>query len=75
MRVLGIALAVLAVLALDAWIAREFYKVASMKGWPRKRYFWFSFLLPIAGWVLVAALPDRGAVPGTEIVSKKLPEL
>lgn len=75
MRILWIVLAGFGCLALDLWLAREFYKAAVMKGWPGKRYFWLSLLLPPAGWALVAALPDRSAQAGAEIISKKLPEL
>lgn len=78
MNVVQICLIVLgaaAFLAADYWIAKEFYKVASMKGWPEPKYFWIAFLVPLAGQLLVAALPDRGR-PGMSIVeSRDLPEL
>lgn len=41
-------------------LAVEFQKVADAKGWPEEKYKWIAFLIPIAGYLLVAALPDRG---------------
>jgi len=41
------------------FIAEEFQRIATMKGHYEKRYFWWSFLLPIVGYLMVIALPDR----------------
>ncbi len=74
-NVILIVLASLVLIAADILLAREFYKAAVLKGWPGKRYFWFSVLLPFAGYLLVIALPDRGAAGMTALVSDDLPEL
>ena len=65
----------LILLALSYFIANEFYKAAVAKGWPQKKYFWLCFLLGIAGYLLVIALPDRGGSHMADFVSKDLPEL
>ena len=67
--------AFIAFLAADFFVAREFYKVAAMKGWAEKKYFWLAFLTTFAGYILVAALPDRGRGGVTAIESSDLPEL
>lgn len=40
-------------------VAKEFYKIAEMKGHAESKYLWISFLLGVVGWMLVIALPDR----------------
>ena len=69
-----IAVAVLA-LALDFLVSREFYKTAVMKGWAHKKYFFFPFLLPVIGYLLVIALPDRGSAADGSFESRDLPDL
>lgn len=39
-------------------VAKEFYKIAEMKGHAESKYLWISFLLGVVGWMLVIALPD-----------------
>ena len=69
-------LAFAAVLAVNFFIAKEFYKAAAMKGWNSRKYFWIAFLLPLAGYILVAALPDRGGKAGVAAIEcDDLPEL
>ncbi|MBO5555792.1 MAG: hypothetical protein J5927_01275 [Oscillospiraceae bacterium] len=75
MDAIWVLLGVIAALIADYFVAREFYKAAVMKGWPQKKYFWFSFLLGLAGWLLVAALPDRGGPALTAFESDDLPSL
>lgn len=41
-------------------IAREFQRVAEMKGYQSKKYFWICFFCGLAGYLLVIALPERG---------------
>ncbi len=61
---------------LVSWFAaKEFYKAAVARGWPQKKYFWICFLLPILGYLLVIALPDRGGPATGSFVSGDLPEL
>lgn len=51
------------VAAVALWIcylvAKEFYKIAEMKGHAESKYLWISFFLSVVGWMLVIALPDR----------------
>lgn len=60
-----------------AWFAaREFYKIAVMKGHPQKRYFWWCFLVGFVGWPMVIALPDRGTAQQKAMIdTDELPEL
>ncbi len=46
-------------IAVQAISALQFGAIAEMKGHKSSTYFWFSFLFGPAGWVMVAALPDR----------------
>ena len=75
MAVLLKLLLVLAAAAVSYFIAMEFYKAAVARGWPNKKYFWICFLLPIAGYLLVVALPDRGGPALGSFESNDLPEL
>ena len=54
-----IVLIALVALALWAWIAVEFNNIAKMKGYEGSRYFWWSFIFPGIGYLMVVALPDR----------------
>lgn len=51
---------IVAAVALWIWylVAKEFYKIAEMKGHPESKYLWISFFLGVVGWMLVIALPD-----------------
>ena len=64
-----------AFLVADYFVAKEFYKTAAMKGWDSKKYFWISFLLFFVGYILVAALPDRGGKDMSAFHSDDLPEI
>lgn len=57
------------------FIAKEFYKAATAKGWNSRRYFWLPFLLGLVGYLLVIALPDRGGQYMSALISEDLPEL
>lgn len=46
-------------LAVQIFCAIEFDQIAKMKGHHTSAYLWFSLLTGPAGWVMVAALPDR----------------
>lgn len=37
------------ILAVNWFTAREFYKIAVMKGHPQKKYFWWCFLVGFVG--------------------------
>ena len=75
MGFIWILLGVIAAFVADYFVAREFYKAAVMKGWPQKKYFWLAFLLSLAGWLLIVALPDRGGPALTAFESDDLPVL
>ncbi len=62
-------------LALDFLVAREFFLAAAMKGWASRKYFFYAFFLPIIGYLLVVALPDRGSASDGSFESRDLPEL
>ena len=62
-------------LVLDFLVAREFFLAAAMKGWASRKYFFYAFFLPIIGYLLVVALPDRGSASDGSFESRDLPEL
>lgn len=70
-----IIIAAILLLAVNAFLAVEFYKAASAKGWGQRKYFWIAFLLSFAGYILIAALPDRGGQQMSVLISDDLPEL
>ena len=70
-----IIIAAIPLLAVNAFLAVEFYKAASAKGWGQRKYFWIAFLLSFAGYILIAALPDRGGQQMSVLISDDLPEL
>ncbi|MBE6612369.1 MAG: hypothetical protein E7632_07745 [Ruminococcaceae bacterium] len=49
-------------LLVQFFVAREFRRIAMMKGHHERRYFWIPFFLGIAGWIMVASLPDRSII-------------
>ena len=67
-------------LLLAAWLcvswfaAGEFYKIAEDKGYHGKKYFWWAFLLPLVGHLMIVAMPDR-ASGQRAVVNDDLPEL
>lgn len=74
-KVLILLAVLLLLLAADIFLAGEFYKAASAKGWGQKKYFWIAVLLTFAGYILIAALPDRGGQQMSVLISDDLPEL
>jgi hypothetical protein len=62
--ILGVAV----VLWINYALSTYFYHVATEKGYYESCYLWIPFLFSAVGYVLVAALPDRGN--GTKTVSK-----
>lgn len=61
-------------LCISFFLANQFYEVAIEKGYDDRKYYWFCFLLGLAGWILVCALPDRGNV-SISADSDDLPDL
>lgn len=64
-----------AFVAADILLAKEFYKIAVIKGWSDKKYFWFPVFVTVAGYLLVIALPDKGRADIAALVSDDLPDL
>ena len=58
--VMGSAAGGMLLLLADLYLACCFCKVAIMKGYTERMYFWVPFLFTLAGYLLVIALPDRG---------------
>lgn len=59
---MGIFLSILflaGAIVLAYFIAKEFERIAAMKGHQEKKYFWWTFLLGAVGVAMVIALPDR----------------
>ena len=65
--------ALVIVIWIDWYLAKQFYEAAKAKGHYEKRYFWICFLLTWAGYLLVIALPDRGNQ--NPVISDELPDL
>ena len=68
-------LVIVAVLWLWYYVAKEFAKIAAMKGHEETRYFWWTFLLSAVGMLMVVALPDRSAGKSAPAVNDELPEI
>lgn len=73
-------LIVLVYFVLAGIIAGLFSEAAKEKGYSSSEYFWACFLLGLAGWLLVIALPDRDRGVGAsaeqpELRPGELPEL
>lgn len=75
LRMLSILAVVVVFIAADLILAHEFYTAAVMKGWTGRKYFWYSVFLPLAGYLLVIALPDRSSSAISALVSDDLPDL
>lgn len=54
----GWFIGIIVALIIQYFIAREFQRIAELKGHYEKRYFWITFFLWIVGMLLVIALPD-----------------
>ena len=71
-----IILGAIAYLVLWYFIGAEFRRIAAMKGHDEARYFWWTFLMPPVGMLMVVALPDRmGAKPAAPVQDEQLPAL
>ena len=72
---LGIAIisSTIFILCVRSIICQEFYAVAEQKGYADKKYFWYSFIFGLVGYLLVIALPDKTAIKKS--VDNKLSEL
>lgn len=64
------------IIVLYWFVAKEFYKIAKMKGHPQKKYFWWCFWVSWFGYMMVIALPDKRSTQTQNIPSiDELPEL
>lgn len=65
MEIFSALLVLLLAIAIELAAAFAFRDVARMKGHDESRYFWWCFLFPPVGYLLVISLPDRrpAAVP------------
>ena len=54
-----IIIGVIVALVLFYACANAFYEIACMKGHDEKKYFWWTFFIPLLGALMVIALPDR----------------
>lgn len=58
-----IAISIIVALVFSGWMAYKFQTIAEMKGHDGSKYFWYCFFFSVAGWVMVAALPDLSTKP------------
>ena len=54
-------------------IATDFYEIAKKKGHFEKKYYWWTFLCGLVGYLMVVALPDNS--DKEEINDDELPEI
>lgn len=66
------ALVVIVICAIVAW---EFSNIAKKKGYYEKRWFWYSFLFTVCGYLMIIALPNRNAEASAERNFDELPDL
>ena len=59
---IGIVIGLIVALVLFYACAYTFYEIACMKGHGERKYFWWTFFIPLMGALMVIALPDRGAI-------------
>ena len=69
-----IFLGAIAVIILWVYVAKEFRRIAAMKGHDEARYFWWTFLVGPVGMLMVVALPNKNK-PAEAVVSDELPEI
>ena len=62
-------------LAIYAVIAYEFGKIAELKGYAWKKYFWYTFLFTFVGMLMVIALPKKEVSDSPKKIAEELPEL
>ena len=54
-----VVVAIIVAVIIRGLIAIEVDRIAAAKGFPEKRWFWYSFLFGMIGLFLVWALPDK----------------
>lgn len=73
LTVMASLFAVILLVYIQYFIAKEFYKVAQIKGYDDKKYLWIPFLLSFAGYLLVISLPVKNIDKSKDI--DELPEI
>ena len=74
--ILGILIGAILLIWLLISVAREFQRIAALKGHTEKRYFWWTLFLGMVGMMMVVALPDRAAEKAAaNAPNDELPEL
>lgn len=71
---LTIILGSIVVLIINYLIAKEFYNVAQSKGYYNQKYLWIPFLIGLAGWLLIVALPTKEYTDEEELKQKPKPK-
>ncbi len=56
--ILAIIVIIIAII-FDYVVAKEFERIAAEKGFAEKKYFYYSFIVPAVGYLMVIALPDH----------------
>ena len=59
--ILLIILVIALCIVIRIYLSLCLYEIANEKGFDEKRYFWIPFLFGMPGYLMVIALPDRGA--------------
>lgn len=57
------------------FVAKEFARIAAMKGHKEKRYFWWTFLAGPVGVAMVIALPNSFYNTVQAVASEALPDV
>ena len=70
-----IILGALVVIVICAIIAWEFSNIAKKKGYYEKRWFWYSFLFTVCGYLMIIALPNKNTDTAAGRQFDELPEL
>ena len=72
-----IILACIVVILFWYFVAKEFQRIAELKGHYETRFFWCTFLFSVLGILMVIALPDRGEKNESvqPVENDELPEL
>ena len=65
---------IIAFFVINWFAAGEFYKLAEDKGYHSRKYFWWAFLVPFVGYLLIVAMPDKGGEQRA-VYNQDLPDL
>lgn len=68
--ILGIVVLLTLGIIIRYLIATEFYIIAKEKGYKKEKYLWIPFLLGIAGYLLVVALPNHSNTQNIDTIKR-----